>query len=533
MNSTPTAPTSLQTESATNPSSVTDSTPEFSAIFNDSDTSDTAIHYQIQVNTNSSFTGTSMWDSGQTSISAIAQGARSSEISYAGTTLTFNGVTYYWRIKFWDNNGTASPWSSVANFKMNSTPTAPSSLQAEGATNPSSVTDNTPEFSAIYNDSDTSDTATSYQIQVNTDSDFTGNSMVDLGQTSMWDSGQTSMSSVTPSARSSEISYAGTTLTFNGVTYYWRIKFWDNHNNASPWSSVANFTMAIPTAIYYRIQVNTEPDFTGTSMWDSTKTSMTPVTAGNRSGTFTYAGSALSNSVTYYWRIKFWDMNDNESSWSEPALFELNGAPTAPTDLLTEIETNPQFLSTSTPKLSAIFNDPDSNDTSSKFEIEVNTSSDFTGTSMWDTGETAITTINSGDRSSDITYAGSALSSNTTYYWRIKFWDSTDEESPWSSTANFKINSTPTAPSNLLIDNLSNPTKLTNTVPYFSAIFNDPNTTDTSSYYQLMINTSSDFTGTTMLDTSKTQMTEIDESDRSENITYKGSLLSLNGSRYY
>ena len=59
-NTTPTAPTSLQTEGLTNPTTVSDLTPEFSAIFNDPDTSDSSNYYQIQVNTNSSFTGTGM-----------------------------------------------------------------------------------------------------------------------------------------------------------------------------------------------------------------------------------------------------------------------------------------------------------------------------------------------------------------------------------------------------------------------------------------------------------------------------------------
>jgi hypothetical protein len=50
-NAAPTAPTSLQTESQTNPTDISDSTPEFSAIYNDPDASDQANKYRIQVAT--------------------------------------------------------------------------------------------------------------------------------------------------------------------------------------------------------------------------------------------------------------------------------------------------------------------------------------------------------------------------------------------------------------------------------------------------------------------------------------------------
>lgn len=135
-------------EATTNPTKVTDTTPEFSAIHTDPQSNSTA-SYQIEVNTQSDFLGTSMWDSGKQSIT-IAHNARSSDISYAGTTLTTNGVTYYWRIKFWDIYDAASSWSSTAQFTMSGAPNTPSSLLAEGSTNPTGVTDLTPEFSAIH-----------------------------------------------------------------------------------------------------------------------------------------------------------------------------------------------------------------------------------------------------------------------------------------------------------------------------------------------------------------------------------------------
>jgi hypothetical protein len=349
MNSYPSAPTLLLTEGQSNPISVVDTTPEFSAIFNDPDTSDTGEYYHIQVNTVSDFSGSSMWDSNLTPMTSTANGSRSPDISYNGTTLPLDGTIYYWRIKFANSHGTAEVWSSVASFTMNDHPSEPTSLFTEGLTNPMNVTDTTPEFSALFNDPDTSDTGTHYQIQVNTTSDFLG--------TSMWDSSKTSLSStISNGSRSQDISYAGTTLILDATTYYWRIKFWDNNNGEGTWSNYGTFLVSgVPnaptlletngatnpvqltrnppyfTAVYsdpntnpasaYQIIVNTNSSFTGTEMWNSGKIATT-VTNGNRSMGYQYSGTGMSNSDTiYYWHIKFWDSDDRESEWSQVAQF--------------------------------------------------------------------------------------------------------------------------------------------------------------------------------------------------------------------
>jgi hypothetical protein len=405
----------------------------------------------------------------------------------------------------------------------NQPPTDPTSLQTDGSTNPSNVTNINPEFSAIYNDPDAGDIAASYQIQVNTQSDFNG--------TSMWDSGKTSIS-VNQGSRSSNITYNGTALTYNGDTYYWRIKFWDDSDAEGSWSSnssTASFTMAVPTATYYEIEVNTQNDFNGTVMWDSGKTSMTPTTAGQRSPEFTYAGTALTGGVTYYWRIRFWDMVDNVSDWSATATFEINRDPSAPTNLFTEGETNPSKVYDTTPEFTAVYDDIDTGDTADNYQIQVNTASDFSGTTMWDSTKTSMTPTNEGNRSQDISYAGSALTAGETYYWRIKFWDNNDHESPWSTTASFLMSGPPTA-TELLILGTENP-ETTYFDIYFSAIYTDPNS-DNSTDYEIEVNTASDFSGTTIWDSNKTSAT-ITSGNRSSNIYYNGDPLNYDGSTYY
>ena len=92
-----------------------------------------------------------------------------------------------------------------------------------------------------------------------------------------------------------------------------------------------------------------------------------------------------------------------------------------------------------TPAFSAIYNDPDSGDIANKYRVEVNTASNFGGTVMWDSGSsgTSMTNTSEGNRCPDIIYAGTALSSSTTYYWRITFWDDDDTQGTVSATQNF------------------------------------------------------------------------------------------------
>ncbi len=350
-NQTPTAPTNLYTEGTTNPTRVIDVTPEFSAIYNDPDTSDTSGYYEIEVNTASDFSGTVKWDSTKTSMTSTTQGNRSPNISYAGTTLSLNGTTYYWRIKFWDSANAESPWSSTGEFRMNTTPGAPTLSYTEGTTNPTKVTDLTPEFSAIFNDADTGDTGEYYQLAVDTSPTFDG--------TSMWFQGKTSMTSTPSGSRSQDISYNGEILALNGTTYYWMIKFFDNNGSDSTWTGwvedVSYFTMSGPpiasslltdnltnptllasaspkfSAICtdpngdncsaYEIDIDTLNTFDGTQLWNTGKTSMT-ITSGSRSSDITYHGTPLTNSQNiYYWRIRFWDTDDTVGEWSSTAQF--------------------------------------------------------------------------------------------------------------------------------------------------------------------------------------------------------------------
>jgi len=130
----------------------------------------------------------------------------------------------------WDNSNVA--------------PSSPTSLLTEGETNPTNVADNTPEFSAIYNDLNIGDTANTYQIQMADNQSFTD---------PIWDSGQQSMTNCGKDNRCQDISYAGSALS-EGVTYYWRIKFWDIAGLGGAWNTEEAYFQLVWTANRFRFR---------------------------------------------------------------------------------------------------------------------------------------------------------------------------------------------------------------------------------------------------------------------------------------
>jgi hypothetical protein len=106
-NQTPTAPTSILIEGATNPTYVLDTTPEFSAIFNDPDTGDTTTKIEIQVGTTDG--GSDKWNSGVLTIASTAKGTRCPDVAYAGSALQ-SGTLYYVQLRFTDAAGAVSAW---------------------------------------------------------------------------------------------------------------------------------------------------------------------------------------------------------------------------------------------------------------------------------------------------------------------------------------------------------------------------------------------------------------------------------------
>ncbi|MBU1120114.1 DUF2341 domain-containing protein [Patescibacteria group bacterium] len=211
-----------------------------------------------------------------------------------------------------------------------------------------------------------------------------------------------------------------------------------------------------------------------------------------------------------------------------------NLEPDAPTSLKIQNLTNPLKVTTFTPYFTAIYTDINTADTANYYQINVNTASDFSGTIMWDSGKTAFDTpIENTMRSSNIDYNGDTLVEGEKYYWRIKFWDqnSYQNESPWSTTAEFTIQGIPDAPTSLQTNGAVDPLSLTTVPPAFRAIYSDPNH-DNASAYQIQVNSNAFFTGTVLWDSAKTS-TSITNGNRSPEYWYDGTDMSNSHNTYY
>ncbi|MFN7160016.1 MAG: Ig-like domain-containing protein [Candidatus Gracilibacteria bacterium] len=121
----------------------------------------------------------------------------------------------------------------------NAAPSSPSGLYANivvetaqsGRTDPNDLSSNQIVFSAVYNDPDSTDTASKYQLQIADD-----NMMTNI----IYDSSEADLGlSLAVGERVPDII---TTYTFQeGQQYYWRIKFYDNTGTEGAYSSISSF----------------------------------------------------------------------------------------------------------------------------------------------------------------------------------------------------------------------------------------------------------------------------------------------------
>jgi alpha-L-rhamnosidase len=97
----------LLTENSTNPIAIGVQAPRFSWQLNTEKRNTMQSAYEINVSADKG----SVWKSGKIT------GSQSVQVSYAGSPLQ-SDQKYTWKVRVWDNNGKASPWSDAASFKM-------------------------------------------------------------------------------------------------------------------------------------------------------------------------------------------------------------------------------------------------------------------------------------------------------------------------------------------------------------------------------------------------------------------------------
>ncbi len=117
----PLAPTDLYVNGTANPTNLKHTPILFDAVFNDNNETDVGIDYQVQVSYNANDWNSLLWDSGRTQLeTTVANGTRSSRAPYGGPIPSIN-TPLYWRIRFFDEVGSAGEWSSEnATFSLDS-----------------------------------------------------------------------------------------------------------------------------------------------------------------------------------------------------------------------------------------------------------------------------------------------------------------------------------------------------------------------------------------------------------------------------
>ena len=313
----PTAPTIPYAEGSSNPTGIIDLTPEFSAIHNDAD-GDAANYYEIEVNTNIGFTGTVMWDTGAVSMSSLANGVRSTDVSYAGTTLTFNGTTYYWRIRFTDVKGATGAWSTTQNFTMNNIPALPSlDLPTNGATNQSLL----PVLKTTTTDADSD--YLRYKIILCTDSAMTLNCQTFTQPTGSPQTGWTGQNTEINTAYTSGTQgiYTIQSVLNTSTDYYWK-SYAIDPGGSNTWSSTQttpySFTTTLAPAVASncRIQESSNDTFLNVIWTDNAtnedKYEVQRLVDGSGwsvlqtnlpANTLSYQDSTISQNHTYQYRV--------------------------------------------------------------------------------------------------------------------------------------------------------------------------------------------------------------------------------------
>jgi len=103
---------------------------------------------------------------------------------------------------------------------------APSGLRCEYLADPVGIDVRQPRFSWVLEHSQRGQKQSAYQVLVSL--------KLEVAAGDQWDSGKVS------SSQSVHVAYAGKPLG-SGQTYYWKVRYWDSGDGASPYSSVARF----------------------------------------------------------------------------------------------------------------------------------------------------------------------------------------------------------------------------------------------------------------------------------------------------
>ena len=310
---------------------------------------------------------------------------------------------YYWRVSSMDEAGNESDFSEVDVFTVD---TEPPPVPTFVPYDPDPTNDNMPTL-----DWDDMTGAIKYHIQIDNDSDFNSPVIED---------DSVPLSTYSPSPL------------IDGE-YHWRVKSIDEAGNESGFSSVDIFTVntvvpGVPTLIPYSPDPtnNKTPtldwiDVTGAAKYhiqiDDDSDFSSPVVKENILAS-TYTPSALSDG-TYFWRVSTIDEVGNESDFSSPDSFTLDTKPLPSPTLVTY---SPDPTNDDAPTL-----DWDDVTDATKYHIQIDDDSDFSSPVVDD------------DNVFISDYTPTLALSDGTHYWRVSSVDEAGNESSFSETDVFTV----------------------------------------------------------------------------------------------
>ena len=104
------APVTLRCEYLTDPVGIDVASPRLYWVLQNSGRAAAQSAYQVLVSTNPEVAQGEQWDSGKVASAQFAH------VAYGGKALE-GGRTYYWKVRYWDQSGQASPYSATAKFE--------------------------------------------------------------------------------------------------------------------------------------------------------------------------------------------------------------------------------------------------------------------------------------------------------------------------------------------------------------------------------------------------------------------------------
>ena len=332
---------------------------------------------------------------------ASAQAVEVSAASYTPSTALTNNQTHYWRVRAKDGDGQHGAWSAINSLSINWG--AVSGLSPADET---STTDTTPGLSwnAVEG-------AAGYEVQI-ADSE----------------AGLASAQSVEVSGTS----YTPSTALTNNQTHYWRVRAKDGDGQHGAWSAINSLSVnwGAVSGLSPSDEISTTdttPDFswnpvTGADSYEiqiaGSQMGLNSATAVPVNGTNYTPETALTNNTTHYWRVRAVDGKNQRGDWStahslKVAIGTVSGL--SPADGESTADTTPTF------RWYAVAD-------ASGYEIQI---ADSPG--GW-TGAAAVSVTGT------TTYTpGTALTNNTTHYWRVRAVDGDGQQGAWSTEHSLEV----------------------------------------------------------------------------------------------